>query len=127
MAVTHSTAARNAMANAVDDQVNSGSSDAQGDLVLLATSTVLVRIPLQNPAYGNASNGTIALAGVPLNAAATNSGTVNKYEIQNRDNQVVHTGSVTATGGGGDMTIDNTSITSGQTVEVTSHSYSAPS
>jgi hypothetical protein len=31
-------------------------------------------------------------------------------------------GTITATGGGGDMTLDNTSITSGQQVQITSWS-----
>ena len=35
-------------------------------------------------------------------------------------------GSVTATGGGGDMTLDNTSIASGQTVTITSFTLNGP-
>lgn len=38
----------------------------------------------------------------------------------------IQMGTVTATGGGGDATIDNTSITSGQTVKITSWSFTEP-
>jgi hypothetical protein len=34
-------------------------------------------------------------------------------------------GSITATGGGGDMTLDNTSIASGQTITVTGFTLTA--
>ena len=35
-------------------------------------------------------------------------------------------GTITATGGGGDMTVDNTSVTAGQTVNITAFTITAP-
>lgn len=48
-------------------------------------------------------------------------GTAGYFRIVDSAGTTCHLqGTVTATGGGGDMTIDNTSIASGQTVNVTS-------
>ena len=126
MAVTHVTAARNALADAVDDRVNSGSTDVNGDLVLFDGMTELVRFALANPAFGSASRGQITLSGLPLSNTASASGMANIFEIQDRDNTRVFGGSVTATNGGGDMELDNTSINSGQTVQIDSFTYTAP-
>jgi hypothetical protein len=38
----------------------------------------------------------------------------------------IEEGTVTATGGGGDLTLDNTSITAGQTVTITSWTRTMP-
>ncbi|ULQ45880.1 hypothetical protein JN531_012295 [Flagellatimonas centrodinii] len=128
MAISHSNAARNAMADAVDAQVNTGSADASGDFVLIASGgpTDLVSIVLQDPAFGAAASGVITLAGTPLSNTASATGTTDTFEIRDKDNGVVIDGTVTATGGGGDVEIDNTSIASGQTVELSSLTWTAP-
>lgn len=59
-------------------------------------------------------NGTWTMTG-----AAT--GTLGYYRIYNSAGTVCHEqGSITATGGGGDMTVDNTSVVNGQTINVVS-------
>lgn len=128
MAITHSTSARNSLADQIDSLVNTGATDAQGDLVIFDSGdSELVRFNLQDPAFGAASSGQITLQGTTLSATAGATGTADYFEVQDKDNSMVFTGSVTATGGGGDAEIDNTSISSGQTVNLTSGSYSAPS
>lgn len=128
MAISHSTAARNGMADSVDASVNTGTTDAGGDFVIIESAgpTDLVSIILQDPAFGAAAAGVITLAGTPLSNTAGATGTADTFEIRNRDNAVVIDGTVTATGGGGDVEIDNTSIASGQTVELTSLTWTAP-
>lgn len=129
MAITHSTATRNAMGDAMGDQVDAGTTDAQGDFVLIESSgpTDLVEINLQNPAFGSPSTGVKPLAGTPLENTASSSGTADTFEIRNRDNAAVIDGTVTGTGGGGDVEIDVTSISSGQTIELDSLTWTAPS
>lgn len=128
MALTHSTATRNGIADSVDDSVNAGTADTGGDFVVIDSGgpTDLVSIEFQNPAFGAAAAGVITAQGVPLSANAGATGTANLFEIRNRDNVVVIDGTVTSTGGGGDAEIDNTSINSGQTVELSSLSWTAP-
>lgn len=128
MALTHSTNARNAMLDSLDDQVNAGTTDASGDFVVLDApgTTVLVSFTLDNPAFNAASGGTMALAGVPKSTPAAATGTAAKFEIRDRNNAVVQSGTITATGGGGDVTADNTSIASGQTINLSSYTLTAP-
>jgi hypothetical protein len=118
---------RNTLADQVDSSINSGSTDAQGDFVILDGATDLIEFNLQDPAFGNASSGQITLAGTPLSTTADAGGTADTFEVRDKDNNMVYTGSVTATGGGGDIEIDNTNVNSGQSAELSSHSYTAPS
>jgi len=132
-----STAARNASVNAVAALVDAGS--AAGKLRIYtgtqpaggpgdaATGTLLVEIPLADPAYASASSGT-ALADVdPVPTAnASNTGTAGWARILDSNNNAIVDGSVTVTGGGGDFTVNTTTVTSGLAVNLTSHSLSQP-
>lgn len=127
MAITHVTALRNILADAVDNYINTtGTGEAQGDFVILDSAVVLARIDLQAPAFGAASSGVITLAGTPLTATAAASGTADLFELQDRDDGSVVLGTATLTSGGGDIELDNTNITTSQVVEVTSFTYTAP-
>jgi hypothetical protein len=65
------------------------------------------------------SGGVASLAGTwSANASAT--GTAATFRIYDGSAVCHIQGNVTATGGGGDMTLDNVSIASGQTITVTS-------
>lgn len=127
MAITHSTAARNALADQIDTLLNSGTTDSAGDLVIQDGTTDLVVITMQDPSFGSASTGTITLQGTPLSGTAAATGTADSFELRDKDNTAVVSGSVTGSGGGGDIELDNTAINSGQTVEITSLTYSASS
>lgn len=58
--------------------------------------------------------------------AATATGTAGHYELTTSADVVHERGSITITGGGGDLTIDNTSINNAQTVTVTGFTKTAP-
>lgn len=124
MAITHATATRNALADQVDTLVNTGAGTAL--FRLRASTTTITDFSLQNPAFGAASSGTITLQGTPIVAAAGASGTVDNFQVLDRDGTLVFSGSVTAGGGGGDVTIDNTSVNNGQDCSLDSFTYSAP-
>lgn len=62
---------------------------------------------------------------MPNSAVATGTGTAAKFVIFDSDATEVFRGSVTASGGGGDAIIDNVSIASGQTVNLTALTYMA--
>ena len=60
-----------------------------------------------------------ALNSLPLSTTGAASGTAGYFRLFKTDGTTcMMQGTVTATGGGGDMTLDNTSIASGQTVNV---------
>ena len=124
MAITHTTTVRNALANLIDDQVNSGTTDANGDLVIMTSGDVEVAtLALSNPAFGAASSGTITAASITDDTSATG-GTAALFKFQNRDNTEVFRGSVGTSGA--DLNLSSTSIGAGDTVQVTSFTYSAP-
>ncbi len=123
MSLTHAIAARNALADLIDDLVNTGSGIAI--MRFCSSTTTIVDILLSNPAHGAASAGTITLSGVPLSATAIATGNIDNYQVLNRNGTVVYSGTVTATGGGGDITINNISVNPGQEVAIISYTYSA--
>ena len=128
MALTLSTAARNAACNAVVDLPDAGSTVAQG-YVKIQTSgdSDLVQIDFNTPpAFGAASTGAATINGTPLSGTASGTGTAAKFRVYDRDNAEVWQGTVTATSGGGDIELDNTSINSGQTVNITSWTHTQP-
>ena len=128
-------ASQQAAADAVVDRIDvggagslkiySGSQPADADTT--PSGTLLVTIPLAATAFGSAnSSGTASLASTPRTATAAATGTAGCFEIVSGGGLKVYAGSVTATGGGGDLTLDNTSIASGQTVNITALTYTQP-
>lgn len=134
MATRLPNASQQAAADAVVDQLDgaagtlkiyTGTQPADADTD--PAGTLLVTITLAAPAYGAAnSSGTAALLGTPLSAAASAAGTAGCFAVETNAGGNVFQGSVTATGGGGDLTLDNVSIASGQTVNISSLSYTQP-
>lgn len=121
MSLTHVTALRNTLADAVDAAINSGAGTAV--LEILDGATLLVSFNLQNPAFGAAASGIITLQGTTISATAGASGTADGFQIKDRDGTVLISGAVTATGGGGDIEVTNTNIASGQACDLDSLTY----
>lgn len=128
MTISHSVAARDSQADNIGSLVDAGSADASGDMQLKENALLICELVLPLPAFGSSSGGTIILNGAPISNAAVDSTVgpgVNVFEVRDRDNGIVYQGTVTSTGGGGDLEMDNTSVNSGQTVTLQSHSYDA--
>ena len=126
MAITHSTAIRNTLANAVVDAIDVGSTNPAGQLVLMATGDVEVAtLPMANPAYASAISGTANSNPITDDTNATG-GTLALFAVQDRDGTEIFRGTVTGTGGGGDIEASNVSVTAGETVECSALNYSAP-
>lgn len=84
------------------------------------TGTVLATINLPSDWMAAASGGSKALSGTWSDAAADATGTAAHFEIMDSTGAACGLqGTVTATGGGGDMTVDNTSFATGQPFNVT--------
>lgn len=127
-------AARNAACDAIVDLVDEpgGAGSGTGQLILTTSAggagTVLATIPLANTAFGSASSGAASLDVSPVpSATASNSGTAAGWAIRN-DSGGTPTVIVSGTIGTGseDLDIDNTSVTSGQTVNITSLTVTVP-
>lgn len=90
------------------------------------SGTVLASATLPSDWMAAASGGTKALSGSWTDSSADNTGTAGHFEIMDSGGTVCHMqGTVTATGGGGDMTVDSTSFTAGQSFTVTSFALTA--
>lgn len=127
MALTHSTTAKNAIVDASVDLLDTGTTDATGEIAFLTSGDVLVAKPLfGNPAFGASSSGVATANSITSDTNAVG-GTIAKFEHRNRDNTAHHFGSVTATGGGGDYEITSVVVAAGETVAVTSVTYTGPS
>lgn len=124
MSVTHPAAVRNAIANAVVDLIDAGA--AAGTLEMQTSGDVEVAtLTFSDPAFGAAASGTATAGSITDDTNATG-GTIAKAVAKDSDGNEVFSCSVTATGGGGDIELSSVEISAGQTVSLSSLTYSAP-
>jgi hypothetical protein len=124
MALTLSTEARNAACNGTVDLCDQGA--GAGKLKIKEGATVLCTITLGDPAFGNAATGVATAAGLPLSGTGAVAGNANAFDVTDSADNVLWSGTVTATGGGGDLTLDNVSIAVSQAVNVSSWTHTQP-
>lgn len=124
MAVTHPTAVRNGIADFVVDQLDEGTPPGKLEFQT-SGGTSVATLTFSNPAFGAASSGT-ATANAITSDTNADGGTIAKAEMRNAALTAKVLCSVTATGGGGDITLSSVVISAGQTVSMTSLTYSAP-
>ena len=134
MAVQFATSARNAALDALE--VDFGASPilrfydltagAPANCAAAITGTLLAEMALPADFMGAASGGVKALSGSWSDPSANAAGNADFYRIYASDGVTCkEQGTVTITGGGGDMTVDNTSFAPGQPVTVTSKTWTA--
>jgi hypothetical protein len=127
MSIQLSTAVRNARLDAIETTIGTAAilkirtGSAPANCAAADSGTVLVTITLPSDWLAAASSGSKAKSGTWEDTSADNTGTAAHFRIYDSAGTTCHIqGTVTATGGGGDMTVDSTSITTGQDVVVTS-------
>lgn len=134
MTIRLATAARNAAATAIGGLVDagtgagtlkiySGAQPATGDTA--ESGTLLATVAFADPAFGSASSGTIN-ATDPAAVTGAAAGTAGWFRVEDSAGNNVYDGSVTATGGGGDLTLATTTISVGVTVDITALSITMP-
>lgn len=90
------------------------------------SGTVLATLNLPADWMAAASGASKALSGTWQDLSADAAGTAGHFRIYASDGTTCHIqGNITATGGGGDMTLDNVSIAAGQQITVTAFTISA--
>lgn len=132
MAMQFSVAARNAELDALEAAIGTSAvlkvfSGAPPATCATADSgTVLATISLPSDWMSAASAGVKAKSGTWQDASADNNGTAGHFRIYASDGTTCHMqGTVTATGGGGDMVVDSTSFTAGQSFTVATFQLTA--
>ena len=134
MTLTLSTSLANSFVDLVVDSLDGGSpgtvkiysgsrpatpDDALGGATLLATLT------LGNPAFGSSASRAATVNAV-ASVTAANTGTAAWFRAATSAGTAKFDGSVTATGGGGDLTLNTVSLVSGGTVNVTGGTIASP-
>lgn len=132
MALQYSVAVRNARLDAVESTIGTSAilrirSGAQPATCATADAgTVLATLNLPSDWMAAAASGAKAQSGTWQDASADAAGTAAHFRIYASDGTTCGAqGSVTASGGGGDITLDNTSIASGQSVTITGFTLTA--
>lgn len=88
------------------------------------SGTVIATMTLPSDWMAAAASGSKALSGVWQDASADAAGTVGHFRIKAGATCHIQ-GTVTITGGGGDMTLDNNVVASGQQINITSFTLTA--
>jgi hypothetical protein len=127
MAVQLSVTVRNARLDAIETAIGTSAvlkirtGAAPANCATADSGTVLATLSLPSDWMAAASSGAKAKSGTWEDLTADATGTAAHWRLYASDGTTCHAqGTVTATGGGGDMTLDNTSISAGQAVSVTS-------
>ncbi len=126
MAVKMSVAVRNGRINAIETAIGTSavlkirSGSAPTNIADADSGTVLAALTLPSDWMAAASSGAAAKSGTWEDASADATGTAAHFRIYASDGTTQHIqGTVTVTGGGGDLTLDSVSITAAQKVTIT--------
>jgi hypothetical protein len=132
MALQLSTSVRNAQLDAIETAVGTSAvlkirtGSAPANVGTADSGTVLATLNLPSDWMAAASSGSKAKSGTWEDTSADNAGTAAHFRIYASDGTTAHIqGTVTATGGGGDMTLDNVVIAAAQAITITSFSLTA--
>jgi len=132
MALQYSANTRNAKLDAVE--TNGGvspiltlkSGAAPADCATANSGTIIASMTLPSDWMNNASGGTKTKLGTWSTGSAAASGTIAHFRIHNSaGTECLIQGTCTNTGGGGDMTLDNTVVNSGQAITVSTFTLTA--
>ena len=133
MALQLSVAVRNAMLDAIETAIGTAAvmkirTGAPPATVATADGgTVLATLSLPSDWLAAASSGSKAKSGTWEDSSADAAGTAAHFRIYASDGTTAHMqGTVTATGGGGDLVVDNAVFAAGQSFSITSFSLTAP-
>lgn len=125
MSVQLSVSVRNARLDQVENTIGTAaklyiySGAVPANCAAADPSGLLATLTLPSDWMAAAASGAKALAG-SWTGTGSAGGTAASFRIKDNGAVACHIqGTVTATGGGGDMTLDNTSIANGQTITVT--------
>jgi hypothetical protein len=130
MAVQLSVAVRNARLDAIETTIGTSAvmkiftgSSPPANCAAADSGTVLATLSLPSDWLAAASSGSKAKAGTWEDTSADNTGTAGHFRIYASDGTTCGLqGTVTATGGGGDLTVNNVSFAATQAFTVTTFS-----
>lgn len=126
MTIQLSTLVRNARLDAIQTQIGVSAKlmiytgSVPANCAAATTGTKLAEIDLASSWAGSAASGAKTLSSLPLSTTGLANGTAGYFRLFASDGTTCGMqGTITATGGGGDATLDNVVIATGQTLNVT--------
>jgi len=123
MAITRSTASKNAAVNAVVDLIDVGTTNATGRLIIMTSGDVEVAtLNMSNPAFGASVAGVATASAITSDTSATG-GTAALFKVVDRDETEVFRGTVGMVGA--DLNLSSLEIGAGDTVSVASFTYTS--
>lgn len=132
MALQYSVTVRNAQLDAFETAIGTSAvlkirtGAAPATCATADSGTVLATLTLPSDWMAAASSGSKAKSGTWEDTSADNTGTAAHFRLYASDGTTCHAqGTVTATGGGGDMTVDNTSFAAAQSFTITGFTLTA--
>jgi hypothetical protein len=133
MAIQWSTLVRNALLDAIETQIGASAvlkirtGAPPADCATGDSGTVLATLSLDADWMNAAGSGQKTFKGTWTDASADNPGTAAHFRLYASDGTTCGMqGTVTATGGGGDMTLDNVVLAAGQSFSITAFTLTAP-
>ena len=133
MALQFSTGVRNGMLDSIETAAGTAAKlmfytgSVPANCAAATTGTKIAEFDLASDWAAAASAGAKAFNNLPLSVAAVAAGTLGYFRLFASDGTTTHMqGTITATGGGGDLTVDNTNVANGQTINVTGFTINAP-
>lgn len=132
MALQYSVTVRNAKLDAVETAIGTSAvlkiftGSAPANCAAANSGTELASCSLPSDYMAAAASGSKAKNGTWEDTAANNNGTAGHFRLYASDGTTCHAqGTVTATGGGGDLTVDNVVFATGQAFTITGFTLNA--
>lgn len=132
MAFQFSTAARNGALDAIETAIGASAvmkirtGVPPANVGTADSGSVLATLNLPADWLAAAAAGAKSKSGTWQDAGADAAGVAGHFRVYASDGTTAHIqGTVTATGGGGDMTLDNTNIAAGQVITITGFTINA--
>jgi len=132
MALQYSVALRNAQLDAIETVIGTSAvlklrtGSPPANVAAADSGTVVATMNLPSDYMAAASGGSKAKSGTWEDTSADAAGTIGHWRLYQSDGTTPHMqGTVTNTGGGGDMTVQNVVVEAGQAITITSFSISA--
>ena len=123
----HTTAAKDALCNGIKDTIDADLSAGTIKLYLANETTLVSTVVLQYPC-GVVSGGVLTFSTTMADSGAVgNASPVAHFKVTDNSGDEVFSGTVTGIGGGGEIELDDTTIDNGDTVTITSLTWTAPS
>lgn len=121
MAVTYSTAAKNARLNAVRDLIDAGAGAGKLKIYTAGYATLLGTLTLSDPCAANAASGVLTLNAITSDSSADASGTAVIAKISDSNDTDIITGLTVGTSAT-DIILNSNVISVGQVIAVTAGS-----